>query len=90
MATLTCVCRNRTFLMMTWANLLVGILAVEGVTILTCVCRNRTFLRVTWASLLSPLGEISKMVFQIIFEISRLRDLLLTACAHKRVRYYYY
>ena len=76
--------------MMTWANLLVGILAVEGVTILTCVCRNRTFLMMTWASLLSPLGEISKMVFQIIFEISRLRDLLLTACAHKRVRYYYY
>jgi len=89
MATLTCVYRNRTFLMITWANLLVGILAVEGVTILTCVCRNRTFLRVTWASLLSPLGEISKMVFQIIFEISRLRDILLTVCVHKRVHYYY-
>ena len=74
---------------MTWKNLLVGILAVEGVTILTCVFMNRTLLRVTLAILLSPLGEISKMVFQIIFEISRRQDILLTVCAHKRVHYYY-
>ena len=89
MATFTCVCRIRTLIIVTWKNLLVGILAVEGVTILTCVFMNRTLLRVTLAILLSPLGEISKMVFQIIFEISRLQDILLTVCAHKRVHYYY-
>ena len=89
MATFTCVCRIRTLIIVTWKNLLVGILAVEGVTILTCVFMNRTLLRVTLAILLSPLGEISKMVFQIIFEISRRQDILLTVCAHKRVHYYY-